>query len=67
MSQVKFERREDIRVTEGGSGAGGPRNRGPPPPPPSAPPQQHEGLAHKVGEALTKGEGPNGYLAVREL
>jgi hypothetical protein len=25
----------------------------------------HEGIAHEIGEALTKGGGPNGYLAVR--
>jgi hypothetical protein len=24
----------------------------------------HEGIAHEIGEALTKGGGPNGYLAV---
>ncbi len=24
----------------------------------------HEGLMHEVGEAITKGGGPNGYLAV---
>lgn len=26
--------------------------------------QKHEGIAHEIGEALTKGSGPNGYLAV---
>lgn len=29
--------------------------------------KHHEGIAHDVGEALTKGAGPNGYLAVRVL
>jgi hypothetical protein len=24
----------------------------------------HEGIAHEIGEALTKGGGPGGYLAV---
>jgi hypothetical protein len=61
MSQVKFEQRENIRVTQsGGSSNGGAAPRGPPPPAPS----QKEGFIHEVGEALTKGAGPNGYLAV---
>ncbi|KAK3067942.1 hypothetical protein LTR53_014863 [Teratosphaeriaceae sp. CCFEE 6253] len=59
MSQVKFEQREDIRVTSGGNA--GPRGRGAPPPP--APPPHKEGFMHEVGDALTKGAGPNGYLA----
>ncbi|EMC97939.1 hypothetical protein BAUCODRAFT_31950 [Baudoinia panamericana UAMH 10762] len=60
MSQVKFEQREDIRVTSTGvnGGNGGPRGRAGPPPAPA-----RETLAHEVGEALTKGAGPNGYLA----
>ncbi|KAF2774074.1 hypothetical protein EJ03DRAFT_323415 [Teratosphaeria nubilosa] len=51
MSQVKFEQRENIRVTQSGGGRGGP------------PPPHKEDLAHRVGDALTKGAGPNGYLA----
>ncbi|KAK4899455.1 hypothetical protein LTR17_000656 [Elasticomyces elasticus] len=61
MSQVKFEQREDIRVTNTSGGNGAPRGRGAPPPP-GAPPQK-EGFMHEVGDALTKGAGPNGYLA----
>jgi hypothetical protein len=58
MSQVKFEQQETIRTTQqNGGGRGG--GRGGPPPPP-----QREDLAHKVGDALTQGSGPNGYLAV---
>jgi len=53
MSQVKFDQRETIRTTVGGS------RGGPPPPAPS----HHEGIAHEIGDALTKGAGPNGYLA----
>ncbi|KAK3079309.1 hypothetical protein LTR53_020599, partial [Teratosphaeriaceae sp. CCFEE 6253] len=55
--------REDIRVTSGGNA--GPRGRGAPPPP--APPLHKEGFMHEVGDALTKGAGPNGYLAVSLL
>ncbi|KAK3680148.1 hypothetical protein LTR78_000525 [Recurvomyces mirabilis] len=73
MSQVKFEQKEDIRVTQssgangasggtGGTGGGFFRGTGGPPPP-AAPHQKHEGFAHEVGDALTKGAGPNGYLA----
>ena len=68
MSQVKFQRKEDIRVTDTVGGSGGPiggvlggARGGPPPPPPSG---HKEGLLHEAGEALTKGSGPNGYLAV---
>ncbi|KAK0251838.1 hypothetical protein LTR91_010693 [Friedmanniomyces endolithicus] len=63
MSQVKFEQREDIRVTNTGSSNmnGMPRGRGMPPPPAALPTK--EGLMHEVGDALTKGAGPNGYLA----
>ncbi|WPG99519.1 pxmp2/4 family protein 3 [Acrodontium crateriforme] len=54
MSQVKFQQTENIRVTtNGGTG---------PAPPPRAPPAK-EDLAHEIGNALTKGAGPNGYLA----
>ena len=58
MSQVKFDQREDIRVTTSTSNAG-PRGGAPP----MAPPHR-EGIAHEIGDALTKGAGPNGYLAV---
>nr|POF21098.1 pxmp2/4 family protein 3 [Quercus suber] len=51
MSQVKFEQREDIRVTSSGG-------RGAPP----AAPAKHD-FVHDVGDALTKGAGPGGYLA----
>ncbi|CAK3863608.1 Peroxisomal membrane 2 [Lecanosticta acicola] len=50
MSQVKFEQKETIRTSGGGGGGRG------------APPAK-EGLAHEIGDALTKGAGPNGYLA----
>ena len=71
---VKFERREDVRYGDAASQAGrsqGQPRGGPPPPPPSQAPQpqqqQHkEGFMHEVGDALTKGAGPNGYLAVRQ-
>lgn len=54
--QVKFD--EDVRVTETTrTGRGGPPPRGPP---------QKEDLAHQVGDALTKGSGPGGYLAVSD-
>ncbi len=67
MSQVKFEQREDIRVTNTGSSNmnGMPRGRGMPPPPAALPTK--EGFMHEVGDALTKGAGPNGYLAVSLL
>lgn len=57
--QVKFD--ENVRITETtrtgrGGGGGGPPPRGPP---------QKEDLAHQVGDALTRGSGPGGYLAVR--
>ncbi|KAK4631124.1 PXMP2/4 family protein 3 [Fulvia fulva] len=51
MSQVKFEQKETIRTTSGAGGSGGPPSGG------------KEDFAHKVGDALTKGSGPNGYLA----
>ncbi|EMF15153.1 uncharacterized protein SEPMUDRAFT_147115 [Sphaerulina musiva SO2202] len=50
MSQVKFEQKESIRTTTGGR----------PGPSPAA---GKEDVAHKIGDALTKGSGPNGYLA----
>lgn len=50
MSQVKFEQKETVRTSAGGRGA---------------PPAGKEDLAHEIGNALTKGAGPNGYLAVR--
>jgi len=56
---VKFDQREDIRVTTSTTNAG-PRGA-----PPAAPPAHKEGFAHEIGDALTKGAGPNGYLAVR--
>ena len=65
MSQVKFEQRETVRTTGGVAGGdfasragdfvrGGPRDA----------PQGKQDLAHDIGNALTKGAGPNGYLAV---
>lgn len=57
--QVKFD--ENVRVTETtrtGRGGGGPPPRGPP---------QKEDFAHQVGDALTRGAGPGGYLAVSYL
>lgn len=51
MSQVKFEQKETIRTTTGAKG-------GP------SPPAGKEDIAHKIGDALTKGSGPDGYLAV---
>lgn len=51
MSQVKFEQKESIRTTTGGR-------------PGPSPPAGKEDVAHKIGDALTKGSGPNGYLAV---
>jgi hypothetical protein len=60
MSQVKFEeRRETVRTT---NAAPSPRAGVAPPPP-----AQKEDLAHEIGNALTQGAGPNGYLAVRSL
>ncbi|KAI5367517.1 hypothetical protein Slin15195_G026470 [Septoria linicola] len=50
MSQVKFEQKETIRTTT--AGKAGP-----------SPAAGKEDLAHKVGDALTKGAGPDGYLA----
>ena len=72
MSQVKFQEQETIRTTQQYGGNGG-NGGGPPGPPPrsrggpqgpSQGPQQKEGFAHEVGDALTKGAGPSGYLAV---
>lgn len=75
MSQVRFEKEETVRTTQrngnsgggrggdgggrGGDGGGRGGPRGPPPP------REKEDFAHKVGDALTQGSGPNGYLAVR--
>jgi len=57
---VKFDQREDIRVTTNTAAP-----RGPPAPSPLlAQSQRKEGFAHEIGDALTKGAGPNGYLAV---
>lgn len=52
MSQVKFEQKETIRTTTGAQAAPSPRAGG------------KEDFAHRVGEALTKGGTPDGYLAV---
>ena len=62
--QVKFD--ENVRVTEttrtsGGGGGGGRGGNGGPP---QRGPPQKEDFAHQVGDALTKGSGPGGYLAV---
>lgn len=55
--KVEFE--ETIRTTQEQSGGRrGGASRGPPPPP------QKEDFAHKIGDALTQGSGPGGYLAV---
>lgn len=67
MSQVKFEQKENIRVTQTG-GAGGMSGRGGILP--AANVQlgkddiKKDDVAHKIGDALTKGAGPDGYLAV---
>lgn len=56
MSQMKFEQKETIRTSNGGgNGNGNGGGRGAP---------HKEGLRHEIGEALTQGGGPNGYLAV---
>lgn len=60
MSQVKFEQRETFRTSGNAPGPsdfarGLPRDA----------PRQKEDFAHEIGNALTKGAGPNGYLAVR--
>ncbi|QIW94683.1 hypothetical protein AMS68_000201 [Peltaster fructicola] len=54
MSQVKFEQRETIRTTGAQPGPSGFGVRDVP---------HKEGFLHEVGDALTKGAGPNGYLA----
>ena len=71
MSQVKFEERETIRTTQqqqggNGGGRGPPQQRGASLPQQrgAPPPQQKEDLKHKIGDALTAGAGPGGYLAV---
>ena len=59
MSQIKIDQQETIRTTtqqQNGGGRGGPRDYAPPP--------RKEGLVHEVGDALTAGAGPGGYLAV---
>ena len=57
--QVKFEEKETIRTTQNVGGRnGGPATRGPP---------EKQDFAHKVGDALTAGAGPGGYLAVRAI
>lgn len=66
---VKFEERETIRTTvngggQGGSGGGGGGRGGPPQAPQGK--GEKQDFAHKVGDALTKGGSPDGYLAVRE-
>ena len=73
--QVRFD--ENVRVTQttqqtgqggfgnifgnNGNGSGGGGGRGGPPP--RGPPQKQD-FAHEVGNALTAGAGPGGYLAV---
>lgn len=60
MSQVKFEERETVRTTQReGVGRGNAFTKEPP----QHPPQKRD-FAHTVGDAITKGAGPNGYLAV---
>jgi len=67
MSQVKFEQKETIRTTAGvpppapPGGQFGPRDL------PKDAPKGKEDLAHQVGNALTQGSDPNGYLAVSIL
>ena len=56
--EVKFE--ETVRTTTQQQNGGG---RGAPP---RAPPQKQD-FAHKVGDALTSGAGPGGYLAVSKV
>ena len=63
--EVKFE--ETVRTTQrdgggggGGDGKGGGSRGGPPPP------REKQDFAHKVGDALTQGAGPEGYLAVSD-
>lgn len=52
--QVRFD--ENVQVTQTTrTGRGGPPPRGPP---------QKNDLAHELGNALTRGAGPGGYLAV---
>lgn len=66
QQQVRFEERDTTRTTtqrnfngngndngNGGGRGGGQETR------------HKEGFAHEIGDALTKGAGPNGYLAVR--
>jgi hypothetical protein len=50
MSSVKFEERKTTTTNVNGGVRGG---------------KEKEGLAHDIGEALTRGGGPQGYLAVR--
>jgi hypothetical protein len=63
MSQVKFERQETIQTTQQNDRGGGRGGRGGGP---QQPPQKQD-FAHEVGNALTQGSGPNGYLAVSFL
>ena len=51
QQQVRFE--ETVRTTQQDGGGRGPR--GPP---------QKDDLKHQIGDALTAGAGPGGYLAV---
>lgn len=75
MSQVRFEQQETVRTTQqsgnGGNGNGGGRGgdgggRGGPRGAPSQAPQKQD-FAHEVGNALTQGSGPGGYLAVSSI
>lgn len=67
---VKFEERETTRTTvnSGGQGGDGGGRGGRGGPPPQAPQKSGEkdDFVHKVGDAITKGGSPDGYLAVRE-
>lgn len=53
MSQVRFEQHETVR-TSGPNATAYARDL----------PRGREDVAHQIGNALTQGAGPNGYLAV---
>jgi hypothetical protein len=67
MSQVKFEQnvKETIRTTAGAPPTAAPGGQFGARDLPRDASRGKEDLAHEVGNALTQGSGPNGYLAVR--